>query len=103
MERQPYYVSVQRRTVVTDPSSGSYEFVIEATGAEREHLQALIDDLGDAETDAFRDCFMLVTIQTNEKINIPYQQRLHAVYMYIHKLGAADTKRFVEQMFDQQS
>ncbi|MBN3525620.1 hypothetical protein [Paenibacillus apiarius] len=103
MKRQPYYVSVQQRTVVTDPTSGRYEFIVEATGAEREHLQALIDDLGDAETDAFRNYFTLIMRQSNEEINMSYQQRVHAVYMYIHKLGNADTKRFVEQMFDRQS
>lgn len=100
MERRPMYVSVQRRTIFSDPEAESYEFKVDANEEEIQHLQGLMDQLGEAETDVFHNVLALTPTGTEEKLNMPYKQRLNAVYMCIHKLGTADTKRFIEQMVD---
>ncbi|CAH8243316.1 hypothetical protein WJ0W_000542 [Paenibacillus melissococcoides] len=100
VERRRMYVSVQRRTIFSDPEAESYEFKVDANEEEIQHLQGLMDQLGEAETDIFHNILIIAPVETAEKLNMPYQQRLNAVYMCIHKLGTAETKRFIEQMLD---
>lgn len=100
MERQPYYVSVQQRSVVAEQDAGNYEFVVYANEAERDKLQRLLNEVDDAETDGMWDNIMLVTNQTNDRINVPYQLHLNRVYAYIYAIGTSETKRFVEQMLE---
>ncbi|WP_206765614.1 hypothetical protein [Paenibacillus dendritiformis] len=100
VERRRMYVSVQRRTIFSDPEAESYEFKVDANEEEIQHLQGLMDQLGKAETDVISNVLILTPIEAEDMMNVPYQQRLNAVYMCIHKLGTADTKRFIEQMLD---
>ncbi|MDG0871790.1 hypothetical protein L5D93_04395 [Paenibacillus thiaminolyticus] len=100
VERRRMYVSVQRRTIFSDPETESYEFKVDANEEEIQHLQGLMDQLGEAETDVISNVLIFTPIEVEEMLNVPYQQRLNAVYMCIHKLGTADTKRFIEQMLD---
>ncbi|MCY7485376.1 MULTISPECIES: hypothetical protein [Paenibacillus] len=97
MERRPYYVSVQNRSVVAEQDAGDYEFVVHVNEAERDELQRLLNGVGDAETDQVYS-FMLFTSKSNDMINEPYQQNLNSVYAYIHKFGTTETKQFVEQI-----
>ena len=102
MERQPYYVSVQNHSVVAEQHAGSYEFVVHVNEAERDELQRLLNEVGDAETDQMRDSLLLLTSLSDDTINVPYQRNLNKVYAYIYKFGTTDTKRFVEQILNKE-
>lgn len=101
MERRPYYVSVQNHSVVGEQHAGNYEFVVHVNEAERDELQRLLNEVGDAETDQIYS-FMLFTSKSNDMINNPYQHNLNRVYAYIYKFGTTETKRFVEQILNKE-
>ncbi|UHA74393.1 hypothetical protein [Paenibacillus sp. 481] len=96
-DKQRYYVSVSGRSVIADATATSYEFIVEATDAERDQLIELMNESADAEEDGFVDNIMFVTNESNESINNPYKQSLSHVYQYIYGIGTPETKQFLQK------
>ncbi|GAB2701523.1 hypothetical protein ACFQWB_05875 [Paenibacillus thermoaerophilus] len=98
MERKRYYVSVQGKSVLEGQGDAAYEFEINATRAEVDQLQELMNDQWDADDASFFRAFIPGLPYHNDRANDAYDYTLREIYGLIHKLGTKQTKRTIESM-----
>lgn len=97
MDRMNYYVSVMGRSVLTDSSATSYEWVIQATPQEAEHLLGLLYLMQEKEEEAFPGMVFPWPDTPEQDVNRAYEVVLQQVYREIYRLGTPETKHQIEQ------
>ena len=97
MDRMNYYVSVMGRSVLTDSSATSYEWVIQATPQEAEHLLGLLYLVQEEEEEAFPGMVFPWPDTPEQDVNHAYEVVLQQVYREIYRLGTPETKHQIEQ------
>ncbi|CAI6082912.1 hypothetical protein PAECIP112173_03724 [Paenibacillus sp. JJ-100] len=97
MDRMNYYVSVTGRSVLTDSSATSYEWVIQATPQEAEHLLGLLYLMQEKEEEAFPGMVFPWPDTPEQDVNRVYEAVLQQVYREIYRLGTPETKHQIKQ------
>ncbi|MCG7380137.1 hypothetical protein MH215_24455 [Paenibacillus sp. ACRSA] len=97
MEGTTYYVSVVGRSVLPDQHSSSYEWVIQATPQEAEHLRGLLQLMQEKEEEAFPGMVFPWPDTPEESVNRAYEEALQRVYQAIYQLGTPETRSVIEQ------
>ncbi|MGN7415456.1 hypothetical protein [Paenibacillus sp. SAF-068] len=97
MDSLKYYVSVMGRSVIPDPSVTSYEWIIQATPQEAEHLLGLLNLMQEKEEEAFPGMVFPWPDTPEESVNRAYETVLQQVYREIYRLGTPETRHQIEQ------
>lgn len=98
MERKRYYVSVQGKSVLEGKGDAAYEFEINATRAEVDKLQELMNEAWDADDASFFRNFIPAVPYHNDVANDAYDYTLREIYQLLHELGTKETRRTIEGM-----
>lgn len=97
MEKRPYYVSVQGRSLLEDPGAAAYEWEVEATRQEADTLIHMLEQLGEKEESGFL-AFTYPWPDTPEgEVNRSYDSHLNALYREIYRLGTPETRAQMER------
>lgn len=97
MEKRPYYVSVQGRSLLEDPGAAAYEWEVEATRQEADTLSHMLEQLGGKEESGFL-AFTYPWPDTPEgEVNRSYDSHLNALYREIYRLGTPETRAQMER------
>lgn len=97
MEKRSFYISVQGRSLLEDPSAAAYEWEVEATRQEADTLSHMLEQLGEKEESGFL-AFTYPWPDTPEsEVNRSYESHLNALYREIYRLGTAETRRQMER------
>lgn len=97
MEKRPYYVSVQGRSLLEDPGAAAYEWEVEATRQEADTLSHMLEQLGEKEESGFL-AFTYPWPDTPEgEVNRSYDSHLNALYREIYRLGTTETRTQMER------
>ncbi|KIL37870.1 hypothetical protein SD70_30155 [Gordoniibacillus kamchatkensis] len=97
MEKKPYYVSVQAKTVMENQGDAAYELEIEATPEDIERLKTLFEYMGDFDHGTFMKSHALAFPYHLDPENDGYDTNLRAVYEMMYEWGTPETKRHIEQ------
>ncbi|MCG7386493.1 hypothetical protein [Paenibacillus sp. ACRRY] len=97
MDKTTYYVSVGGRSVLQDQHAAAYEWVIQATPQEVDHLMGLLNLMQEKEEEAFPGMVFPWPDTPEESVNRAYEAALQQVYQEIYRLGTPETRREIEQ------
>ncbi|GIP49496.1 hypothetical protein IM700_016915 [Paenibacillus sp. DXFW5] len=97
MEKRPFFVSVQGRSLLEDPGAAAYEWEVQATRQEADTLSHMLEQLGEKEESGFL-AFTYPWPDTPEgEVNRSYDSLLNALYREIYRLGTAETRAQMER------
>ncbi|MDU0329024.1 MULTISPECIES: hypothetical protein [Paenibacillus] len=97
MEKRTYYVSVQGRSLLEDPGAAAYEWEIQATREEADHLSHMLEHLGEKEENGFMAFTYPWPDTPEDDVNRSYESYLNALYREIYRLGTAETRAHMER------
>lgn len=100
-ETRRYYITLQAGVSVAeireDEGNSHYDFVIEATPEQINHLNNLLFNAANADDYSFLYGHIPFSARYQQE-NIAYDQNLDEVYRMIYRLGTEETKRQLQNM-----
>ncbi|WP_068783149.1 hypothetical protein [Paenibacillus phocaensis] len=97
MEKKPYYISVQGRSLLDNPGAAAYEWEVEATRQEADTLSQMLEQLGEKEESGFLAYTYPWPDTPEGDVNRSYESHLNALYREIYRLGTAETREQMER------
>jgi hypothetical protein len=96
MEKKPYYISVQARTITEDQGDTGYELEINATPDEIERLNSMFEDMSYFDNGSFLKAHLYAYPYSIDPENDGYDYYLRDVYQFLYELGTSETKQHIE-------
>jgi len=96
-DKKRYYISVSHQ-LIQDVPNDSAEYEVLMTETEVSKLRDLLEDLTKEDEYAFKRTFVPYKSADHDDAADEYNDRLIAVYAYLHEIGDEKTRRTIEDM-----
>lgn len=98
MEKRPYYISVQAKTIMLNQGDATYEFEIMATDEEIDQLYELFEVLDEYEQGTYIRSHVPALPYHHDSYNDACDDTLKEIYLLIGKLGSKQTSEHIASM-----
>lgn len=97
MEKKPYYISMQSRTIMENKGDAAYELEINATPEDIEKLSTIFEEMGNFDQGSFIKAHALAYPYHLDPENDGYDYYLREAYDLLYELGTSQTKQHMEK------
>ncbi len=96
--RNKYYVSVQSKSIMENKGDATYEYEIEASPEDIDHLKAIFSKMKDAEYSSYWRTHIPGVPYHHDKENDIYDRNLVQAYQAIYSMGNQEAKDHILAM-----